>query len=338
MSQASTPERQHRILLVGFPPAQMLDISGPLDVFTIANELSEATGRRAPYDISLAGPAVGALTTTSGIPLQAAFSLFDTTLRPDTLLICGGRGARISSRDARLVNALATLCDRATRVGSICTGAFPLAATGALDGRRATTHWAHFDEFSDQFPRVEIDRDALFLNAGKFHTSAGITAGIDFCLSLVERDLGRASALLVARELVVFMKRPGGQSQFSTLLTHDATGADKAPFDELVSWMAEHLNDDLSVDVLAGRVAMSPRNFARRFNLALKVAPGRYVQMLRLDAARRLLTGSTLSVKQIADRCGFQSAEAMRIAFQRNLNTSPSEFRERFQSIGYPAP
>lgn len=338
MSQATASVHQHRILLVGFPPAQMLDISGPLDVFTIANELSEATGGRAPYHISLAGPAVGTLMTTSGVALQAAFSLFDTTLRPDTLLICGGRGARMSSRDARLVSALATLCDRASRVGSICTGAFPLAATGALDGHRTTTHWAHFDEFSDQFPRVEIDRDALFLSAGKYNTSAGITAGIDFCLSLVERDLGRALALLVARELVVFMKRPGGQSQFSTLLIHDASGADKAPFDELVKWMAEHLNDDLSVDVLAARVAMSPRNFARRFNLALKIAPGRYVQTLRLDAARRLLTESTLSVKQIADSCGFQSPETMRIAFQRSLNTSPSDFRDRFQSSEFSAP
>lgn len=315
----------------------MLDISGPLDVFTIANELSEAAGDLAPYRISLAGPTVGALMTTSGIPLQAAFSLFDTTLRPDTLLICGGRGARIASRDARLVGALATLCDRANRVGSICTGAFPLAATGALDGHRATTHWAHFDEFAHQFPQVEIDRDALFLSAGKCHTSAGITAGIDFCLSLVERDLGRALALLVARELVVFVKRPGGQSQFSTLLMHDASGADKAPFDELVSWMAERLGDDLSVDVLAARVAMSPRNFARRFILALKIAPGKYVQMLRLEAARRLLTESTLSVKQIADRCGFQSVETMRVAFQRSLKTSPSDFRDRFQSIQNPA-
>ena len=315
----------------------MLDISGPLDVFTIANELSEAAGSLAPYQISLAGPAVGALMTTSGIPLQAAFSLFDTSLRPDTLLICGGRGARIASREARLVSALATLCDRAHRVGSICTGAFPLAATGALDGHRATTHWAHFDEFSHQFPQVEIDRDALFLSAGKCHTSAGITAGIDFCLSLVERDLGRALALLVARELVVFMKRSGGQSQFSTLLMHDASGADKAPFDELVSWMAERLSDDLSVDVLAARVAMSPRNFARRFILALKIAPGKYVQMLRLEAARRLLTETTLSVKQIAERCGFQSVEALRVAFQRSLKTSPSEFRDRFQSVEYPA-
>lgn len=150
--------------------------------------------------------------------------------------------------------------------------------------------------------------------------------------------MGRALALQVARELVVFMKRPGGQSQFSTLLMHDASGADKAPFDELVNWMTEHLTDDLSVEVLAARVAMSPRNFARRFNLALKVAPGKYVQMLRLDAARRLLTESSLSVKQVADRCGFQSAETMRIAFQRSLHTSPSDFRERFQSVGHAAP
>lgn len=311
----------------------MLDISGPLDVFTIANELSEAAGCGAPYRVDLAAPSAGALMTTSGVALQAEFSLLDTTLRPDTLLVCGGRGARAASRDAGLVKALATLCERAHRVGSICTGAFPLAATGALDGHRATTHWGHFDEFSDQFPHIDIDRDALFLSAGKCHTSAGITAGIDFCLSLVERDLGRAIALSVARELVVFMKRPGGQSQFSTLLMHDAAGDGKTPFAQLAAWMAEHLTDDLSVDVLAARVAMSPRHFARRFNAALKVAPGRYVQMLRLEAARRLLTESTLSVKQIADRCGFQSVETMRIAFQRNLNTSPSEFRDRFQTV-----
>ena len=338
MNQAARPGPQHNVLLLGFPPAQMLDIGGPLDVFTIANELSEAAGRRAPYQIGLAAPGAGALMSTSGVALQAASSLFDTTSRPDTLLVCGGRGARIASRDATLVAALASLCERAGRVGSICTGAFPLAATGALDGCRATTHWAHFDEFAAQFPQVEIDRDALFLGAGKYHTSAGITAGIDFCLSLVERDLGRALALSVARELVVFTKRPGGQSQFSTMLNHEASGADKARFDELASWMAGHLDEDLAVDVLARRVAMSPRNFARRFNLALKTAPGRYVKMLRLEAARRLLTESGLSVKQIAHRCGFQSAETLRIAFQRSLNTSLSEFRDRFQSTRSPAP
>lgn len=325
---------RHRILIVGLPPAQMLDITGPLDVFTIANDLATAKGDPAPYEVSLAGPDAGELLTTSGVALHAARSVFDASLEADTVLISGGRGAREGAGDARLVAALAGLCERAQRVASICTGAFPLAATGALDGRRATTHWAHFDEFSARFPSVEIDRDALFVSAGKFHTSAGITAGIDFSLSLVERDLGSELARAVARELVVFMKRPGGQSQFSARLMHGATGEQRDRFEALAHWMAEHVSEDLSVDVLASRLAMSPRNFVRRFTAAMQVTPGKYVQMLRIDEARRLLTEGDLPITLVAARCGFHSAEAMRLGFQRSLNVSPSEFRARFQSAG----
>jgi transcriptional regulator GlxA family with amidase domain len=322
----------HRVLIVGLPPAQMLDITGPLDVFTAANELSVAAGRPAPYELGLAGPEAGALITTSGVALQASHSVFDSSLQAGTVLIAGGRGARESAGDARLVAALAGLCGRAQRVASICTGAFPLAATGALDGRRATTHWAHFDEFSARFPSVEIDRDALFVGAGRFHTSAGITAGIDFSLSLVERDLGRELARAVARELVVFMKRPGGQSQFSTRLMHTPAGEQRERFEALAHWMAEHVSEDLSIDVLASRLAMSPRNFVRRFTASMQVTPGKYVQMLRIDEARRLLTESDLPIAVVAARCGFHSDEAMRLAFQRSLNVAPSEFRARFQT------
>jgi transcriptional regulator GlxA family with amidase domain len=324
----------HKILIVGFHSAQMLDITGPLDVFTIANEISVAMGRPLPYQISLAGPEAGPLMTTSGVALHAGYSVFDTSLAVDTLLVSGGVGARESANDPRLVNALAVLCERAERVGSICTGAFPLAGTGALDGLRATTHWAHFDEFAGKFPLVQVDRDALFVSAGKFHTSAGITSGIDFSLALIERDLGRELARAVARELVVFMKRPGGQAQFSTRLMHDAQGDSQDRFDELTNWMAEHLTEDLSVDFLAGRVAMSPRNFVRHFTAIMQVTPGKYVQMLRIDEARRLLTDGDLQVSVVADRCGFQSAEAMRVSFQRHLAISPTEFRARFQSAG----
>jgi transcriptional regulator GlxA family with amidase domain len=325
---------RHRILIVGLPPAQMLDITGPLDVFTAANELSMAAGGPAPYEVGLAGPEAGLLPTTSGVALHAPYSIFDASLEAGTVLVAGGCGARVAAEDARLVAALAALCARAQRVASICTGAFPLAATGALDGLRATTHWAHFDEFSARFPSVEIDRDALFVGAGKFHTSAGITAGIDFSLSLVEHDLGRDLARAVARELVVFMKRPGGQSQFSVRLMHDAVGDRRERFDELAHWMAAHLADDLSVEVLAARLAMSPRNFVRRFTAAMQVTPGKYVQLLRIDEARRLLTEGDLPIAQVAARCGFHSDEAMRIGFQRHLHTSPSEFRDRFRSVG----
>ena len=326
----------HRVVIVGFPPAQMLDITGPLDVFTAANEAASCAGRPVPYAVELAAPRAGLLATSSGVPIHAARDVFDATLDADTLLLAGGAGARLAAAvaDPVLVGALSGLCDRVARVGSICTGAFALAATGALEGRRATTHWAHFDEFAAAFPNVVIDRDALFVSDGKFHSSAGVSSGIDSALALVEHDLGRATALAVARELVVFLKRPGGQSQFSAQLAFDVGAIDPDRFGELTQWIGAHLDADLSVELLAGRCAMSARNFARRFIVAMKVAPGKYVQMLRIDAARRQLSDGDLPVARIAQRCGFASAEAMRLAFQRHLNITPSEFRARFQSAG----
>jgi len=311
----------------------MLDITGPLDVFSIANEISTAMGNATPYQVTLMGTDHGALTTTSHVSLNAHGCIFDKSVKADTLLISGGPGARSSIKDRPTIKRLRQLCDRAQRVGSICTGTFPLAATGALDQCRATTHWAHFDEFAESFPHIELDRDALFVNSGKYSTSAGITAGIDFSLSLIEQDLGRAMARSVARELVVFMKRPGGQSQFSVRLMHDPTGDDKDRFETLTRWMAEHLNQDLSVEVLAARLSMSPRNFARRFAETMKITPGKYLEALRIDEARRLLTDGELSITRVAKRSGFPSIEAMRVAFQRQLNISPTEFRSRFRSV-----
>lgn len=322
----------HRILIVGFPPSQLLDIAGPLDVFAGANLLAAMAGRPPAYEVQVAAPHAGLLATTSGVPLLASRGLGQRGLRADTLLVAGGPGARAMVKDAQQVQTLKRLVARCARVGSICTGAFPLAATGVLDGCRATTHWAHFDEFAALFPRVRIDRDALFVADGPCHTSAGITAGIDYALALVERDLGRREALDVARGLVMFLKRPGGQSQFSAQLAAQAAPAEGADrFTELARWMAGNLRRDLSVERLAERMAMSPRNFARRFAEALGVTPARHVQQLRIDAARRLLTDGQQPVERIAERCGFASAEAMRVAFQRHLNVAPAAFRARFR-------
>lgn len=321
----------HHIVLAAFAPAQMLDITGPLDVFAVANSLAEAGGKPPPYRLTLAGPVAGPLATTSGVSLLATQGLDDPALAPDTLLLAGGAGARSAAFDPALVAAVAGLAARAARVGSICTGAFMLAATGVLDGRSATTHWAHFDEFAGRFPQVQIDRDALYVMEGKFHTSAGISAGIDYALALVEQDLGRAFVLEVARELVVFLKRPGGQSQFSAQLRAEAGAHDPDRFAALTQWMGQNLASPLSVDILAERCAMSPRNFARRFAEAMNTAPGKYVQALRVDAARRLLTDGELAVERVAARCGFTSAEAMRQAFKRHLAVAPSQFRARFQ-------
>jgi transcriptional regulator GlxA family with amidase domain len=331
-----SPARPHRITIVAFAPAQLLDVTGPLEVFAGANGVARRAGREPPYAIDVAAPVAGALATTSGIPLLATRLPGPRAAAPHTLLLSGGPGARAAASDRALMHRLRRLCERSPRVGSICTGAFALAATGLLDGRRATTHWAHFDEFAAAFPRVEIDRDALFVGDGKFHTSAGISAGIDSALAMVESDLGRDVALEVAQALVVYLKRPGGQSQFSAQLAAQAAVGDQGGFAVLMRWMSAHLHKDLSVDVLAERMAMSPRNFARRFAEAVRMPPARYVQSLRIDAARRLLTDGHQPIGRIADRCGFASDEAMRTAFQRQLGVAPSEFRERFRSAHEP--
>jgi len=326
------PSHPHRVAILAFPPAQALDVTGPLDVFATANQVLQLAGRPRVYELVLAAPQPGPLATSSGVALLATRGM--GRLSADTLLIAGGPGARAAIGDRRLMAALRALCERVPRVGSICTGAFALAATGCLDGRRATTHWAHFDEFGTSFPRVRIDRDALFVADGKFHSSAGISAGIDYALSVVEADLGRAVALDVARALVVFLKRPGGQSQFSAQLAAEAAAGDPERFTELSQWMAAHLRHDLSVPSLADRAGMSARTFARRFSEAMQATPAKYVLWLRLDAARRLLTSGQTPVARVADRCGFPSTEAMRVAFQRHLKVSPSDFRARFQSAG----
>lgn len=309
----------------------MLDVTGPLDVFAVANAIAAAQGAPAPYRLTLAGPVAGPLATTAGVGLLATHGVGDPALKPDTLLIAGGAGARAAAFDMALVAAVARVARRARRVGSICTGAFMLAATGVLDGKRATTHWAHFDEFADRFPSVEIDRDALFLMEGKFHSSAGISAGVDYALALVEHDRGRQFALQVARELVVFLKRPGGQAQFSAQLAAEAGAHDPDRFAELTAWMARNVASELSVELLAERCAMSARNFARRFTEAMNMTPGKYVQAMRVDAARRLLTDGELPVERVAARSGFASAEAMRLSFKRHLGIAPSQFRARFQ-------
>lgn len=317
----------HRVVIAAFAPVQLLDASGPMDVFSVANEIAGAP----LYELLLAAPARGALACSAGVALQVEHALDDAGLAPDTLLLAGGSGARAVPNDAALVARLHALCLGAARVGSVCTGAFALAATGLLDGQRATTHWAHFDEFAQRFPRVRLERDALFVAEGRYHSAAGITAGIDYALALVERDHGHALALAVARQLVVYLRRPGGQAQFSAELAADTGARTPQRFAALARWMAGHLQEDLSVAALAARSAMSERHFARRFAEAMNVAPGQYVQALRLDAARRLLTGSTLPVARIAERCGFASEEAMRLSFQRHLQAAPSAFRARFR-------
>lgn len=321
----------HRVLMLALPMAQTLDVVGPMEVFAQANWRARAGGRPDPYLLELAAPVAGPVETTSGIALQATRRFSARLPPPDTLIVAGGPGTRSAIHDRKLIATLRRMAEQAPRVASVCTGAYPLAATGLLDGRRATTHWHVCDAFARRFRKVNVDADAIFVIDGKFHTSAGVTAGIDLALALVERDLGRREALGIARQLVVFLRRPGGQSQFSAHLQAEPDSDGDARFAALTTWMLAHLDADLSVEALAHRAAMSPRNFARRFTAEMGATPARYVQRLRLDAARRLLTDGELPIAEVARRCGYGTVETMRLAFQRQLKVAPQEFRNRFQ-------
>jgi len=245
----------------------------------------------------------------------------------DTLVIAGGEGIDTAAADIVLVDWVRERARRARRTASICTGAFLLAATGMLDGRRAATHWAFCAELARRFPAVRVESDPIFVREGSVWTSAGVTAGIDLALALVEEDLGRTAALAVARYLVVFLKRPGGQSQFSEILSLQ-TAEDE--FGALHDWISKHLADDLSLPVLASQAGKSERSFSRHYAEATGLTPARAVERLRVGEARRLLSETRLPVKRISERCGFGSEETMRRSFLRLLSATPQDYRARF--------
>ncbi|MBU9692409.1 GlxA family transcriptional regulator [Burkholderia multivorans] len=314
------------ILILAFPRAQLLDVSGPLQVFASVNELALERGRPAPYVPRIVAADAGPVETSSGVAVVAD-SLRSAARGIDTLIVAGGKGVHAASRDARLVRWVRRQADRARRVASVCTGAFLLAEAGLLDGRRAVTHWTRCDELAARYPNVRVEADPIFIREGALWTSAGVTAGIDLALALVEEDLGRAVALDVARELVVFLKRPGGQAQFSAMLAMQRTD-DR--FGELHAWIAEHLSADLSVPALAERARMSERSFVRHYRASTGRTPARAVEQIRVEAAQRLLGETGWPVKRIAARCGFGSEETLRRSFVRVLGVSPQEYRERF--------
>ena len=243
----------------------------------------------------------------------------------DTLVVVGGTGAT-TSRGRVVANWIRKAAGRARRVVSICTGAFLLAEAGLLDGRRATTHWMFTRELAARYPKVKVEPDPIFIRDGNLYTSAGVTAGMDLALALVEEDLGSAMALRIARTLVLFLRRPGGQAQFSISLSAQASNF--KPLRELQIWMAENLNQDLSVGVLASRVGMSERNFARVFARESRTTPAQYVEHLRLEAASRELELTDKGLKEIALASGFRSVEVLRRAFLRHYGTSPSLYRD----------
>ena len=317
-----------RVWIVAFPGAQVLDVTGPWEVFALANR---AGGPRPPrYAVSVVAPSAGAIATSGGLALLAQRTLAQATGPVDTLVVAGGEGTQPHRRDVRLVRWIARAARRARRVASVCTGAFLLAEAGLLDGRRATTHWAMCDALARRFPAVRVERDPIFVRDGHVFTSAGITAGIDLALQLVEEDCGRDVALTVARWLVMFLRRPGGQSQFSAQLS--AQLAERDGLRDVQGWIAEHPEAELTVPALARRAHMSPRNFARAFRRETGVTPAAYVEAQRVEAARRLLETTAGNVAEVAAGCGFARPETMHRAFRRVLGVAPAQYRRHFRT------
>jgi transcriptional regulator GlxA family with amidase domain len=313
-----------RIVTVGFPEVQMLDIVGPAEVFSQAGRVSGSP----EYALELVAP--------EGAPIRASNGLGLVPHRPlercrgpiDTLVVAGGTGVRAAARDERLSSWLRVAARRSRRVTSVCTGAFLLARAGLLDGRRATTHWGACGALARAYPTIDVDPAPIFVRDGNVYTSAGVTAGIDLALALVEEDLGPAVALDVARNLVLFVRRSGGQAQFSAALAGQA--ASRPRIRELQAWISDNLDADLSVPALAESTCMSPRNFARVFAREVGATPGAYVESVRVERARALLESTELQIEQIARQCGFGTVETLRRAFGRRVRLSPSEYRERF--------
>jgi len=315
-----------RILVVGIPPLRPLDVVGPVEVFGDANRLR---GGDPVYSVEIVASGEEKVMDTHFKMLMLADRTYcEVAGSFDTVLVAGGDGASKMRYQPPFVDWLKRQCTGARRFGSICTGALVLAKAGLLDGRRATTHWNWCNELAQNYPSVTVDPDPIYVKDGNCYTSAGVTAGIDMTLALVEEDLGSELAMRIARMMVVFLRRPGGQSQFSATLA--AQSQDHRSLGDLLAWIADNIRRDLSIDVLARRAAMSPRNFARLFTQEIGRTPGMHVEDLRLEAARHQLESTAASLEEVAKFSGFKSAEVLRRAFARRLGTTPGQYRKSF--------
>ncbi|MBF6047378.1 helix-turn-helix domain-containing protein [Streptomyces sp. NRRL B-1677] len=323
----------HRVVIAVFPDVDLLDVTGPAEVFALANR---ETAGRAGYRVRLAGPAAGEVRTSAGVRLLADLAFGEVGGHVDTLLVPGavdmtgdGPVARI---DADVVAWVKDTAAHARRVASVCVGAHVLAAAGLLDGKTATTHWSTAAQLAAEHPAVTVDPDPIFVRTdrGRLWTGAGISACLDLALALVAEDLGEDVALAVARQLVMYLKRQGGQSQFSVPLSRPASA--RRDIDELRLWIADHLYGDLSAEVLAARMCLSERHFARVFKQETGVSPAAYVEAARVEVARRLLETTDGPLDQVAAAAGLGSVETLHRAFRRQLATTPAAYRRRFRT------
>ena len=312
-----------RIGILGYDDVQALDLVGPAEAFSAARD-DDAPA----YEIVIVGLNGRKFVSETGLTLHADTTI-DKPLRLDTLIIPGGRAMRVDPSQRKAAEWIVSRARGIRRIVSVCTGAYALAATGLLDGRRATTHWRFVKDFAERFPKLQVQSDALYIKDGKFYTSAGITAGIDLSLALIDEDRGPSQALSVARELVVFLKRPGGQDQFSEPLEVQARNVDR--FADLAAWIAGHLNADISVEKMAERAFLSPRQFTRVFKEQYGVSPAAFVEEMRMGEACRRLSERRVTVDSVANSLGYHSGDVFRRAFERRFGVSPSSYRSRFQ-------
>ena len=339
---ASTPDPiPRRVLILSAAPALLLDIAGPAEVLTLAGQLRAVekggrgeVGRFAPlYDVAFhVVPTPGKPSTSAGLGLlstatEGELLAWDAL---DTLIVAGGEGARNRAGDAAVQKLVRHLAPRSRRVVGVCTGSFILAAAGLLDGRRVTTHWRWCAELARRHPAVRVDPDPIYIRDGGVWTSAGVTAGMDLLLALVEDDHGHELSLAVARYLVVFLRRPGSQKQFSAALAAQTGPGER--FGDLLAWMSENLHRPLSVEDLAEHARLSPRQFARAFREEVGATPALMLERLRVEAARRSLETGRAGLAAVVGACGFGTEETMRRAFLRQVGTPPGDYRDRFSS------
>jgi transcriptional regulator GlxA family with amidase domain len=328
----ATLQKRH-IAMVIYPGCVMLDACGPMEVFSFTNHALELFGKISEsepvYSMSFIAEQRGPVASSSGLKLFADYGFEDVDIDIDTLMIAGAPKILEVMKDVRLLHFLQTMLPRVRRMVSICTGALVLAESEILKGRRATTHWLFCDYLANQDATIQVDPDKIFVRDGKVYTSGGVTAGIDLALSLVEEDWGRDVAIGAARGMLVFMRRQGGQSQFSMHIVNEAKN--RKDFRELQAWMTSNPAQDLSVENLSERMAMSPRNFSRIFCQEIGITPAKFVENIRLEAAKNMMMQTDLPVESIAVNCGFHNSEQMRRSFQRTLNTSPQQYRSNFK-------
>jgi transcriptional regulator GlxA family with amidase domain len=331
MGQPRSQPLSRLIVLTAYDGISLLDLAGPLEAFRVASAFAGPRGRRVAYECMVVSVRGGSVQTADGVELTAK-SVRSLSRKPiDTLIVPGAFTVDDVTRDRGLVQWVRRTAPGCRRVCSVCVGSFLLAAAGVLDGKRAATHWMHAPLLATRHPLVSVEPDAIFVRDGRVWSSAGVTTGIDLALALIEQDAGREVAMNVARILVVYLKRAGGQSQYSTLLAAQAESESEA-FSKLEQWIAENPKGDMRVDALAERVHMSPRNFARAYSEKRGRTPAKAVEAIRVDAARRKLEETEDRIESIAEDCGFSSEEQMRCAFIRVLKIPPRDYRKRFAS------